>query len=139
MHRYNFTQTILSSESDGYEISIKFDSKIIYEEIPLYEMIMDIIYSLMYFLFSKYKVTGRDNWFKYLVNISIPGSYIVHFIGSKHIHMLYYEDDEPFASYPIYINPNQIRGSSYRLEILFRLSYNEGIEKTISLKRQFQF
>ena len=47
MHRYNFTQTILSSESDGYEISINFDSKIIYEEIPPYEMIMYNIHSLM--------------------------------------------------------------------------------------------
>ena len=133
MHRYNFTQTILISESDGYEISKNFDSKIIYEEIPPYEMIMDNIHSLMYYLFCKYKATRKANWFRYLVNISIPGSYMVHFIRSKYIHMLYYEDDEPFASYPIYINLNQIRGSSYRLETLFRLSYNEGIEKTISL------
>ena len=57
MHRYNFTLKNL----DDYSDRLFFDSKIIRERVPQYEIIMGNLYTFMYYLYSKYKVLGRDN------------------------------------------------------------------------------
>ena len=74
-----------------------------------------------------------------MVLITIPGSCREHFLGSKLVHHLYYEDDEPFQSFPITISPRQFGGHSYYIKILLRIAHNEGIGKTISIKNQLQF
>ena len=116
MQRYNSTQSFLPTYYSNYNVTIDFVSEIIYEEVDMYEIIMGNLHPFMYHLYSKYKIPGKDNFFKYWVLITIPGSCHEHFLGSKLVHHLYYEDDKPFLSLPITIPPRQFGGHSYYIK-----------------------